>query len=415
MKILILVGAWLTASIFSQAQASDWSIAAELKEPSSIAIGFQESTAISRDGKTVLIAANAESCSAGNACGAIYVYVKVSSGWRRQAKLVASDAVAGLVLGGEGYDDNAIALSGDGNTAFVGSYPRFPGSGAVYIFVRKGGLWTEQQKLMVSSSIGFGRSVSVSNDGTTAVIGDTLSYFNFGPATIAHVFEKKGNQWQKTAELSGTRIGSYGNRISPFGRSVAISGDGGTVLIGSPGKPTDLQEAYIFRKKQGVWSEQATLIPADKYEGYFGGSVALSYFGNTAVVGDWNRGVAYVFQEDKIDRIWQQEAKLGDNITAHNFLGFSVDIDDRGENIVAGDWLAGTTFLFQHSRNLDRSKGHSRWIPKLLVSSGTYSASSVAISGDGGTIISSHYGSIACVLEDGSSNSCNVAYVLNRP
>lgn len=268
---------------------------------------------------------------------------------------------------------------------------------------------------MVSSSIGFGRSVSVSYDGATAVIGDTIFYrADFGPATIAHVFDKKGNQWQKTAELSGTRIGSSGTRISPFGRSVAISGNGRTVLIGSPGKPTDLQEAYIFRKKQGVWSEQAILSPADRYQGYFGGSVSLSYFGDTAVVGDWNRGLAYVFREDKYDGTWRQEAKLGDNITTHSFLGFSVDIDDRGENVVAGDWGVGTTFLFQLTRNHDGSKGHSRWIPKLLVSSGTFSASSVAISGDGGTIISSHYGSIPCVLEDGSSNSCNVAYVLNR-
>lgn len=407
-------GVLLILLFANQAQSVDWSISAELKEPSEVAKGFQESTAISRDGKTVLVIAAGESCSKGLFCGAVYVYQKEVSGWRRQAKLTASDARDRLRFGGDSYDDNTVALSGDGNTALIGSNPDLPEARTVYVFVRNGEQWTEQQKLAVPGAIGFGRSVALSSDGKIAVIGDTLSYFNFGPATVAYIFEKNGNEWQQASQLVGSRIGNSGNRISPFGRSVAISGDGGTVLVGSPGKPTDLQEAYIFRKKQGIWSEHAILSPADKYQGYFGGSVALSFNGTTAVVGDWNRAVAYVFREDKFDHAWREEAQLGNNITGHSALGFSLDIDELGENIVVGDWARGTTFNFHLIRKQDDKIGVFRWRPELVVDSDIYSASSVGISGDGKTIISSHFGSAPCVLDDGSASSCNVAYVLNR-
>lgn len=415
MKFLIILGALFTASIIPQAQANDWTIGAELKEASAKAIYFGESTAISRDGKTALVTASLEACAMGSYCGAAYVYASDTTGWHRQAKLVASDSVANLRLGGFSYDDNTVALSGDGNTALVGTDPNGLGTGAVYIFVRNGENWSQQQKLTAIGSIGFGRSVAISDDGKTAVVGDTLSLFYNSSARIAHVFEKTENKWEEKAQLTGSRIGYTDYRVSTFGKAVAISGDGGTILVGSPGYPTDLQEAYIFKKTKQGWSEQAILSPADKnpLSNPFGVSTALSFYGDTAVVGSYS-GPSYVYRSYSKFGDWREEAKLGANITNRGGFGFSLDIDDRGDNIVVGAWSAGAIFMFHRHRNDDGSLGKVKWVPELLLSKNYSFGSSVAISGNAKTILASYERGLPCTLEDGYMGMCTSVNVLNH-
>lgn len=84
-----------------------------------------------------------------------------------QQQLGAGDGYRSYVFG------RAVALSGD--TALVGA-PRDDdegtGAGAAYVFVRSGGVWTEQAKLVASDGVefaSFGTSVALSGD--TALVG----------------------------------------------------------------------------------------------------------------------------------------------------------------------------------------------------------------------------------------------------
>jgi hypothetical protein len=331
-----------------------------------------ETVAVSRDGNTALIANPYKNAGA----GAVYVYVRDGQAWRLQATLTPSDGAVGF--GGNEWDDNTIALSADGNIALIGINPN--PTGAVYAFVRDGELWREQQKLIrpdasETGTDGFGRSVASSDDGNTIVVGDAPFFFNFGssPQGSAYVLKRVGDHWVSNAHL----ISSTGN--SAFGRSVAISGDGGKVAVGSP------RETYVFTAVGNEqWREQAILSPADKVTfGEFGQSVALSQSGNTVVVGN-SFGAAYIFQQQGNEGSWEEEAKLGSTITNKSWLGFSVDIDNAGVNAVVGDWAQGTAFLFHRTTD---SNGLVQGVPQRVLAKEGGTGSSVAISGDANTIV----------------------------
>ena len=75
--------------------------------------------------------------------GAVYVFAHSGSVWTQngiiqQAKLEASDAKALVGFG------TTLAISGD--TALVGAF----GDRSAYVFVRVGGVWTQQAKLSPS-------------------------------------------------------------------------------------------------------------------------------------------------------------------------------------------------------------------------------------------------------------------------
>ncbi len=111
--------------------------------------------------------------------GAAYVFVRSGNTWSQQAYLKASNtgaddlfgwsvALSGdtLVVGAWGEDSNATGVGGDqGNN--LAEY-----AGAAYVFVRSGGLWSQQAYLKASNTgadDGFGSSVALSGD--TLVVG----------------------------------------------------------------------------------------------------------------------------------------------------------------------------------------------------------------------------------------------------
>ena len=156
--------------------------------------------------------------------------------------------------------------------------------GSAYVFVRSGGVWSQQQKLLASDAAAgdlFGVSVAIS--GETVVVGapfdDGAAGFDQGSA---YVFVRSGGVWsqQQKLEASDAAAGDM------FGSSVAISGE--TVVVGAPlddgAAGTDQGSAYVFVRSGGVWSQQQKLEASDAAAvDCFGFSVAIS--GETVVVG----------------------------------------------------------------------------------------------------------------------------------
>jgi hypothetical protein len=73
---------------------------------------------------------------------------------------------------GNDFAGDAVVISG--NSLAVGARGKSSAQGAVYLFTRSGGVWLQQQKLMLSGTTGdnFGRAVAL--DLTTLVIGAWL-------------------------------------------------------------------------------------------------------------------------------------------------------------------------------------------------------------------------------------------------
>jgi hypothetical protein len=97
--------------------------------------------------------------------------------------------------------------------------------------------------------------------------------------------------------------GSGESGAGELGRSVALSADGNTALIGGPADNVNTGAAWIFTRSQAAaWSQQGGKLAGgegEEGEGRFGSSVALSADGNTALIGgpadNVNTGAAWAF------------------------------------------------------------------------------------------------------------------------
>jgi hypothetical protein len=255
-----------------------WSQAAEITDPDGVSgDGFGLSVAISRS--TILVGAGQSASGA----GAVYVFVGSGSSWTEQARLDDPD---GLSTDGFGW---SVAMSG--SAALVGAIYAHNLTGAAWVFVRSGTIWTQQTELAASDGVvgkEFGHSVAIS--GSTAVLGAPVGVTR-DPGR-AYVFVRSGTTWTQQAELTAAGATS----VDEFGYSVAIVGP--TALIGAYCTgPQHSGAAYVFGGSSGIWSQQAKLTASDAtaYDN-FGFAVAL--YRSTAMIGapvHGSNGAAYVF------------------------------------------------------------------------------------------------------------------------
>jgi FG-GAP-like repeat len=319
-------------------------------------------------------------------------------------KLVGSGAV-----GSDVFQGSAVAVSADGNTAIVGGqYDNggfYGGVGATWVFTRSGGVWTQQgSKLVGTGAVGpkisQGTSVAISTDGNTAIVGgpgDNGDPFN-GGLGAAWVFTRSDGVWtQQGNKLVGS--GAVGPYATLQGRSVSLSADGNTAIIGGPGDNGSLGAAWMFTRSNGVWAQQGGKLvgtgaaPEQSQQGF---SVALSADGNTAIVGanfdNFAVGAAWVFT--RTNGVWtQQGSKLvgtGGVLTSPR-QGTSVALSADGNTAAIGgpfdNLNVGATWVFTRSNGVWSQQGNK------LVGSGGAGAQgqSVALSADGNTAIIGAY------------------------
>src|SRR5579872_2802037 len=90
----------------------------------------------------------------------------------QQGPKIQGTGVVGSYGGGQGY---SVSLSADGNTAIVGGPQDNLYAGAVWVFTRGNGVWTQQGDKLVPNDVagapGVGRAIAVSADGNTALVG----------------------------------------------------------------------------------------------------------------------------------------------------------------------------------------------------------------------------------------------------
>jgi pimeloyl-ACP methyl ester carboxylesterase len=240
---------------------------------------------------------------------------------------------------------------------------------------------TEQQLLVPAdqppdqNGSGFGDSVALSADGTTAVIGRRSAGGDGTGAVDVETLD--GSTWVQQAELvpDDNQVIATGTN---FGASVALSSDGNTALIGGPEDNEYQGGAWIYTRSNGQWTEQAHIVPPDELgrvagiaSSQFGTSVGLSPDGNTAVISgpyDYGAGDQYgwgaVWIYTRTGTTWTEQAKLSpaDEINTARFgdsvalasdsnillIGGDTDDGDRGSAWVyteaAGSWSEAAKF-----------------------------------------------------------------------
>ena len=254
------------------------------------------SVALSADGNTAIAGALGDS---GNA-GAVWVYTRSGGAWTQQTKLV------GTGNSGNAQQGYSVALSADGTIALVGAPGDNSNVGAAWVFTQSDGTWTQQAKLVGMDAVGRsdqGLSVALSADGSTAIVGGADDDSGVG---AAWVFTRSGGTWTQQTKLVGS--GYSGN--SAQGCSAALSADGNTVVVGGLDDDASVGAAWVFTRSSGTWTQQTKLVGSG-YSGISnqGASIALSADGATAILGGYNDhngvGAAWVFTRS--GAIWTQQ------------------------------------------------------------------------------------------------------------
>lgn len=314
-----------------------------------------QSVALSADGNTALVGGHNDNSNA----GAAWVWTRSGGVWTQQgAKLVGSSAVGGFVS--QGF---SVSLSGDGNTAVVGGPDDDGYIGAVWVWTRSGGIWTQQgTKLVGSGAVGAARqgySVSLSGDGNTVIVGGYGDGFN-GVVGAAWVWTRSGGVWtQQGTKLvgSGVALGAASQ-----GDAVSLSEDGNTAIVGGYQDNGQTGAAWVWMRSGGVWTQQGTKLVSTGASGNAeqGWSVSLSGDGNTAIIGGVgdnggnadHGGVGATWVWTRSGGIWtQQGSKLvGSGTVGYALQGYSVSLSADGNTAIIGgpgdNNTAGAAWVF---------------------------------------------------------------------
>lgn len=197
---------------------------------------FGRALVISGDGNTALLSAYNKTGTYGTQ-GAVYIFTLSGSAWGQQAKLLASDPSSYGDTFGKG-----VSLSADGNMALIGApgwkSSQNGGLGIVYYFTRSGSTWTQQQQVFpgdIAPSDNFGCSISLSSDGSVALIGSSGKTITHGSQGAAYIFSRTGNNWTQRVRFVAS---DPTDNSEQYGKVVKLSADAGTGIVGTPNKKT---------------------------------------------------------------------------------------------------------------------------------------------------------------------------------
>lgn len=245
-------------------------------------------TSISADGNTLVLGAYGESTSPNYNQGAVWVFIKdINGSWIEQAKLFSPTPQG---YSGFGY---SVSLSATGNRLVVGDYVKNTGSslsGAIHIYERVGTTWTHLQQIVPSNPQYyeyFGWSSAVSGDGSTIIVGSPYKDVQSGQdGGAAFIYTLNGGSFTEQAVLVGSTI----TNSDLFGYSVAINADGTRAAVGAPYKDPsgywDSGTVYAYSRSGSTWTETQIITPTSpSYYERVGWSMCMSASGDTIAVG----------------------------------------------------------------------------------------------------------------------------------
>jgi trimeric autotransporter adhesin len=293
--------------------------------PSDSTSGADFGVSVSISGDTIAVAApRAQGIYRGTE-GAVYVFVKPTSGWKsmsQTAKLTVSRTGIG----------SPVAISNQ--TIAV------PGASGVFLFVKPKTGWVNKGKptsTLLPDQFGrsFGYSLAIAAN--TVAVGAPGAFYQ----GAVYLFMKPGGAWPKTMNPTARLVGSDGFGDS-IGTSVATNGN--YVFAGAPSSNQSRGGIYVYVKPAGGWSnmvENAVLSAADTV--YLGYSVSAS--GNTVVAGAPSatvganplQGAAFIFVKPAAG--WKTTSKANAMLVADDGMandGFGASVGISGNTVVSG-------------------------------------------------------------------------------
>jgi hypothetical protein len=220
-----------------------------------------------------------------------------------------------------------VALTSNGDTAFTRD------ADAVLRYRRIADNWVGGNPVTGSdvNQSAFGVGLAVSHDRTTALFGGP-HHDSYKGAAWSFVRDPGSDNWIEQAKLTPSDAGGF------YGYSVALSADGNTALIGALHADHDRGAVYTYMRERSRYLFVGKLVSPDRSDRGFGGSVALSHDGGTALISD-GLGVR-AFLRSASPPGWNQD---GDKLTGR---GTSVALSADGTIALIGDLFTSRAWLW---------------------------------------------------------------------
>jgi hypothetical protein len=339
----------------------------------------------------------------------LFSYNDTSDVWTESAYIKASNTGASDEFG------YSLAFSADATVLAIGAYqesnpatgvttdgtngsetPNISGatsSGAVYLFNKSGGTWSQIAYVKASNTTArdnFGRSLDLSSDGHTLAVGaqeeenGAVGITNGSTNTesgkvvdsgAVYLFSDSSGNWIQTAYIKASNTGTSDR----FGHSVSIDADGSTLAVGAYlednsatgvitddseglgdiGTEADSGAVYLFDNDGVNWTQTAYIKASNTNAGDgFGYDVVLSSDGNTLAVGAFSEdssltgittdgsetsaatteaesGAVYLFTNDGVS--WAQTSYVkASNTEAGDHFGASLALSNDVEILAIG-------------------------------------------------------------------------------
>ena len=264
----------------------------------------------------------------------------------------------------------------------------------------------------------FGSSVALSANGKTMVVGATGeassgSGVNANQAQFdlrlnygaAYIFSRNGTDWLQEAFLKSSTGSDTGGM---FGFNVKISGDGNTVVVGTPRGRDNTGYAEIFSRVNGGWKFNVRLNPAG---GEFSRSIAISFDGSILVVGCpfWNGGTRQIgkcFIYAHIGTTWSQiqtpQARNSGPTGPPLAFARSVSLDSAGATLAISDTYEGSSGIGVNPAN-ETQGGSLKSGAVYMFSLLNRTWAQVAFIKAPRNVPESRFGSSVCLSADGTS------------
>jgi hypothetical protein len=372
-----------TASIFSNSQGAklifeksggDWVKVGQVGKDN-VAEDDWFGTSVAIDGNTVVVGAPGPVSGTSTIPGEAHVFTRVGATWVHAQKLVPNDGNPNDHFG------VSVAIDGDMIVVFAGAgdSPTNFTWGAAYVYRFVGGVWALEAKLNTSETIG----ASTYGTHPLAISGDTIAigYSRAGGTTsgAVFIFDRVSGVWSETTKLVPSDLvsGDF------FGTSLALQGDTLVATSGLDGNPLSSGgSAYVFRRDAGIWTEDQKLIASNNVANLrFGNAVALD--GDRLLISalEFNvpstdaRGAIYYFEQSA--NIWSEAQILRAPLdTADSRIGTWVALS--GESAIATTQRSDTTpgqAAFQVFRLIGGT-----WIPVARITEPSVSGSGTTFS-----------------------------------
>ena len=237
---------------------------------------FGSSVALSSDATTAMIGATADN----TGVGAAFAFTRSGSTWTQQAEMTGNGEV------GEGHFGSSVALSSDGNTSLIGAQADNGAVGAAFPFTRSGSTLSQEQgpKLVGSDESGtghFGESVALASDGNSALIGA----YGDGGAGAVFPFRRTGSTWSQLGpkltgtEASGSALFGMSVAMASMHETEIVGGSGDAAGVGAawafdgPNLPQHVEYGRCLKTKTGGGTKYSnagctSIAPAGEKENF---------------------------------------------------------------------------------------------------------------------------------------------------